>query len=106
MHFPSVQRDGAVLKLDVHAAFDDDEHFVGVAVVVPDELALKFHQLELVVVHFSDDLGRPVVGKQGEFFREVDDAHDPSTTAALLGSMPQRGGRHVPAFRAKSSTWQ
>ena len=87
VHLTGVERDGAIFKLDVHAALNDDEHFVGVTVVVPDEFALNFHQFELIVVHFSDDLGGPVVGKQAKFLCEVHDAHGGATTTALLGSM-------------------
>ena len=56
MHFTSVERDGTVLKFDAHAALNDDEHFIGMAVIVPNEFALNFDQFELVIVHFSNHL--------------------------------------------------
>ena len=93
MHLACVQRDGTVFKFNPHAAFDDDEHLVGVAVVVPDKLALNFDEFELIVVHFGDDFGRPVVRKEVEFFGEVDGGHGVSRPPALLCSMHLKRGR-------------
>lgn len=90
VHFSSVERDGPVFKFNVHAAFKDDEHFIGVAVVVPDKFAFNLDEFELVIVHLSDDFGGPVFREEFEFFCEVNDGHEESTTPVLLGSMPSK----------------
>lgn len=96
MHFTGVEGDGPVFKFNVHAAFKDDEHFIRVAVIVPDKFAFNLDEFELVIVHFSDDFWRPVVREEFEFFREVNDGHGGSTTPVLLGSMPSMGVPMMP----------
>jgi hypothetical protein len=44
---------------------EDDEGFVGIEVVVPDEIPQQFHHLELVVVHFGDDPEASSAGRSG-----------------------------------------
>ena len=96
VHFSSVERDGPVFKLNVHAALKNNEHFIGMAVVMPDKFAFNLDEFELVIVHFSDDFWRPVVREEFEFFREVNDGHGGSTTPVLLGSMPSMGVPMMP----------
>ena len=96
MHFPGVEGDGPVFKFDVHAAFQYDEHFIGVAVIVPDKFAFNLDEFELVIVHFSDDFWRPVVREEPEFFCEVDDGHARPTPSVLLGSMPSKAVPMMP----------
>ena len=53
--------DRAVAKIDPQIAFDHDECLIGLLVVVPDEVALQLHDLELIVVHLRDDLRLPLL---------------------------------------------
>ncbi len=73
-----------VLHFDVHRAFDDDEHLVGVLVVVPDELTFEFGQLELVIVHLCNHAWAPVFTEQGQFLCQVDGGHERLRPPALL----------------------
>ena len=69
-------------QLDAHAAVEHDEDLVGIGVAMPHELALDLHELELIVVHPGDDLGRPVVAEAPQLVPEVDGlmAHAPGLT--------------------------
>ena len=51
----------------VHAktSMHDQEEFVLVVVVVPDELALKLDQLDLLSIQFADNLRAPVIRERG-----------------------------------------
>ena len=96
VHFSSIERDGPVFKLNVHAALKNNEHFIGMAVVVPDKFAFNFDEFELVIVHLSDDFGGPVFREELEFLCEVDDGHGCPTPPVLLGSMPQEAVSMLP----------
>lgn len=52
------ETDHAVAKLHSHFATPHQEHFVFVVVAVPRELASKLHELHLLSIWFSNDLGR------------------------------------------------
>jgi hypothetical protein len=39
--------------------------------VMPNELALQLHQLDVAVVEFADDLGTPVIAEAGEGLGEI-----------------------------------
>ena len=71
-HFSGAEGDVAVAKIQAERAVEDEESFVGVGVVVPDEVALQFDDLELVVVHLGDDFGGPLVVEEGELIFQVD----------------------------------
>src|SRR5690348_14817720 len=62
----------AVLEVDSQRSLEDDESLVGILMVVPDEVTVDPHDLELVVIHLRDDLGLPLVGEQLEFLLQVD----------------------------------
>jgi len=72
VHLTGIEVDGAVAEIEAQMAFEDEEGLVGVFVMMPDEVALKFDELELVVVHLGDHFGGPVVVDEGEFLGEVD----------------------------------
>src|SRR6476660_3031977 len=61
-----------VTEIYPQIAIYHDERLVRVAVFVPEELALQLHDLELIVVHLSDNFWLPLLIKQGEFLREAD----------------------------------
>jgi hypothetical protein len=42
--------DRAVAKIDAQLAVDDDERFIGFLMVMPDQVALELHDLELIPV--------------------------------------------------------
>ena len=47
---------GAVAEVDAQFAVEDDEGLVGFRMVMPDEIAFKPRNLELVIIEFSHDL--------------------------------------------------
>jgi hypothetical protein len=65
------KHDIAIAKLDSQITVEYEEELVGVIVAVPDELALQFDDLDLVVVQPRDDLWRPVVGDAGQLVAEI-----------------------------------
>ena len=71
-HLARRQLDCAVTELDGHLPVDDDEHFVGIGMAVPDELTGDLDQLELVVVHLGDDARCPVIGEASQLVLQVD----------------------------------
>jgi hypothetical protein len=71
-HLARRELNGAVAKIDPQRAVEHDERLVGVVVIVPDEVALQLDDLELIVVHLSNDLRLPLLVEQSELFCEVD----------------------------------
>jgi hypothetical protein len=65
----------AVAKFHAEAAFDDQEHFVFVLVVVKHEGAVELDELNLLSVKFGGDAGFVEVRDLGEFFGDVDFGH-------------------------------
>lgn len=61
------ERDHAVSKVQIELAGEDEEHLVFIGMVMPDVLALKLDELDVLAVELADDLGGPVVGEGGEF---------------------------------------
>jgi hypothetical protein len=81
-------------KLHAEAAFDYKEEFVFVLVMVKDEFAFEFVELDVLAVEFGGDVGLPVFGDLGEFFGEVDLVHRRSLIrGACLGCRFGREGR-------------
>jgi hypothetical protein len=58
--------------MSAHLAVDPDKGLVGVLVFVPDELAPKFPQLGMVVVHLRDDFRRPYLRNLAQFRLRID----------------------------------
>src|SRR5579862_45989 len=56
-------------------AFHYEEEFVFVFVVVEDEFAFEFIELDVLAVEFGGDVGLPVFGNLVEFFGDVDFVH-------------------------------
>jgi len=71
-HLARADAHRAVAKVDAQLALDHHEGLVGLLVIVPDEITLQLHDLELVVVHLGDHPGLPVIAEQAEFLSEVD----------------------------------
>src|SRR5262245_35214525 len=99
--------DATVPEVDPQAPLQDNEGLVRVFVIVPDEIALELHDLELIVVHFSDDLRLPLLVEQPEFLLEVDRSvvHCASVTplrsGLCLSADSGRTTRRCPAYRAR-----
>jgi hypothetical protein len=68
-----------VAKFHPEAAFDYEEHFVFVFVMVEDELALEFVELDGLAVELGSDVGFPVFVDFGKFFGDVDFVHSVSS---------------------------
>ena len=60
--------DVAVAQAHAHPALDDEEELVLGLVVMPDEFALEFDDLDLVVVQVSDDLRAAAVSSKSRTF--------------------------------------
>ena len=54
-HLPLIQLDYSVLELISRGTLQHNEGLIGISVIVPCELTFGLHQLELVVIHFSND---------------------------------------------------
>jgi len=65
-------------KLHAEAALDDEEHFVLVVVVVPDERPLKLDQLDLLAVQLADDFRLPLLAELRQLLGQVDFFHESS----------------------------
>ena len=64
--------DRAITKIDPQRSFYDNERLVRIVMMMPDEIPLQFHNLELVVVHLRNDFRLPLLLEQFEFLTEVD----------------------------------
>src|ERR1700740_676193 len=64
-----------VAEAHAQRALHDEEQFVLVVVMVPNELALQFNGLYVAIVDLADHAGIPVVLKFAEFFRQVHGMH-------------------------------
>src|SRR5271169_4359039 len=89
-HFSLRNLDCTVAEIDAQVAVDYDERFIGILVIMPYEVALEIHELELIIVHFRNDSRRPMLGEQSEFLGKIDrfiaHARLPSSTAIVLRS--------------------
>ena len=57
IHFALRHINMTIPEIDAQSPFQNDKRLIGIVMVMPDKIALKFYQLELVTIHFSDDLG-------------------------------------------------
>jgi hypothetical protein len=60
-----------VAEIHAEAAFDYEEHFVFVLVVMKYEFAFELIELHVLAIEFGGDVGLPVLGDFGKFFRDV-----------------------------------
>jgi len=72
-HLAWPKDDEAVAKVDPQLAVDHDERFIGVGMVVPDEVAFQANDLELVIVQLGDDPWSPLLRKLVELGSDIDD---------------------------------
>src|SRR5690606_25825542 len=56
VHFTFGQLNMTVSEINSETAFQDYKGFIRVFVIMPHKLALNFNDLELIVIHFGDDL--------------------------------------------------
>ena len=61
-----------ITQVHTHSPRNDKENLVCVVVFVPDEIALEFHDFEVMVVYLCNDLGRPLVFEHLELFGDTD----------------------------------
>jgi hypothetical protein len=69
--FTRIDDHGAVAKLHVKLAGNDEKHLVFVFVEMPDECALKLRQLYSEIIDFADDFGAPLVAEKREFLCQI-----------------------------------
>src|SRR3989449_8483855 len=65
----------AVAQAEQQTAFHHKEELVLALVVMPHELALQLHELDVRIVQFARDLRAPVVIEQTELLRQVHASH-------------------------------
>src|SRR6266481_2324081 len=65
----------AVAEVHAEAAFHYQEHLVFVLMMVKDELAVQFDELDLLSVEFRGDAGLVVFSDVGELLGDVDFGH-------------------------------
>src|SRR5262245_10772436 len=68
--------DVPIPKLHTKPTFDDEEKFVLMVVMVPDERPLEFDQFHLLLIQLADDLRFPLVAEQRQLLAEIDFLHD------------------------------
>jgi hypothetical protein len=73
----------AVAKFHAEAAFDYEEHFVFILVVVKDEWAVKLDELDLLSIELGGNAGLVVVSDFSEFFGDVDFGHESLRTGLV-----------------------
>ena len=70
--FTGAEGDGAVAKIDLERAANDEKELVCVLVGVPDKLPVELRELDVLTVEFGDDLRGPRLGKRSELLRQAD----------------------------------
>ena len=66
-----VEFDDPVTKMYRQVAVEDQEELVLLLVMVPDELAFEFGELDVLAVELADDTGAPMFSELLEFLGEV-----------------------------------
>jgi len=66
------QADRTVAEIDAQLSLEHEKRFVGFRVIVPDELTLDAHELELVVVELRDDSRTPLLSNEAELLLQID----------------------------------
>src|SRR5436190_13987966 len=69
---------GPIAEIHPESSLDDQEQFVLQLVLVPDELALELHELDLLAVQFADDFRAPGLGELRQFPGQADLVHNAS----------------------------
>jgi hypothetical protein len=64
-----------VAEFHAQGAFNDEEEFVFVVVMMPDEFAFEFDGFDVAIVHFADDARIAVVREEAEFVLEIYGVH-------------------------------
>jgi hypothetical protein len=64
-----------IAEIHAESAGQDEKQLVFVFVVMPDEFALKFHQLYELAVETANDFRPPMFGKKSEFVSEINLVH-------------------------------
>ena len=65
----------AITKFHPETAFDHKKQFVFMLMMVEDEFAHEFVELDVLAVELSGDVGLPVFGNFGELVGDVDLVH-------------------------------
>ncbi len=71
----SLKLNTPISELHAEPTIHDQEEFIFVIMLVPNELALELHQLDLLAVQFAHDLRAPIVTEERQLIAEVDFLH-------------------------------
>jgi len=74
--FPFFDPFVAIAEFHAESAFDHQEHFVLVLMMMEDELALQLVELDVLTVEFGRDVRLPVFGNLGELIGDVNLLHN------------------------------
>src|SRR5262245_40600829 len=80
--------DMPVPEVDTQRPLDNQECFVRFRMIVPDEVALKPDELELVVVHLGDDARAPLLVELVELLADVDGCVSHSGSPSQVKTSP------------------
>jgi hypothetical protein len=98
--YPLVRMIMMVAELHAEAAFDDEEHFIFVVMMVEDEFAIELYELDLLTVEFGGDSRLVVVGEFRKFFGDVNFWHAILAGAqSLIFKWMSRDGRWSRKFK-------
>jgi hypothetical protein len=67
-----------VVEFHTEAAFDHEEHFVFVVMVMEDERTVEFDELDVLSIKISRDMGLVAFADLCELFGDVDFGHEAS----------------------------
>ena len=93
-----VQRNAAISKFHAEPAAHHQKQFVFLGVAVPNKLALKLHQFQVLAIQFSYNARIPVIGKQCQFLADVDLFHVMRLTTLLHPLRPGSGSDYQAEF--------
>ena len=79
-------RAGCILEFHAKCTMQYQEQFILRLMTMPDKLALKLYQLDVLPVQLAHDFGRPMILKRGELLRHVDLVHTPKVAQKLSGA--------------------
>ena len=70
-HLSRLQVDRAISEVDSQMTVEDNEGLICIGVMVPNKVSLQPSDLELIVVHFRNHSGRPLLGETLKLVRKI-----------------------------------
>ena len=92
-HLSFFHRNFLISKSNLHFTLDHDERLVGIVMLMPYKITLKFDEFKLVIIQLSNHLRRPMLRKEGQLLSKIDGVHGnilPDIAALNPNRYPQR----------------